>query len=164
MIAVVETDFVPLSQFALAWRFTDADWDDPALRRDVRPLRPERAAELLPRLTAACAAYHNGEHPPDVHIAAPCVNETDARRARLALEALPVDPGQRVLVQWDDRTAAETSWDTFVSQWKSFCYPGSDDATITPLDERWVLCYHHWEAFSFSRRADPAPPDPQPPG
>jgi hypothetical protein len=66
----------------------------------------------------------------------------------------------RVVVSWDRRTALETSWGTFASQWESFCYPGSDDATVCPLDERWVLCYHHWEAFSFSRRGDPAPAAP----
>ena len=40
---------------------------------------------------------------------------------------------------------------------EAFCYPGSDDVTITPLDERWVLCYHHWEAFSFAARPSEPP-------
>ena len=26
--------------------------------------------------------------------------------------------------------------------------------TVSPLDEGWVLCYHHWEAFSFTARVD----------
>jgi hypothetical protein len=159
VIVVVPSDFVPLAQFSLAWRFTDEDWDDPTLRRDLHPLRPGRAGELQPRLTAACAIYHHdGEHTPDVQIEAPCENQADATRARQALEALAIHSAVRVVVLWDDRTAIETSWGTFTSQWESFCYPGSDDATICPLDERWVLCYHHWEAFSFSRRADSTRP------
>ena len=163
MIAVGPGDFVPLEQFALAWRFTDAGWDDPALRRDVHPIRPARVAELQPRLSAACAGYHQGEQAAEVQIAAPCENEADARRTRRALEALAPHPSTRVIVLWDDRTALETSWATFSTQWESFCYPGTDDATVCPLDESWVLCYHHWEAFSFSRRVDPARPGPEPP-
>jgi hypothetical protein len=151
VIVVGPGDFLPLEQFPLAWRFTDQDWDDPALRRDLHPLRAARAAELQPRLAAACAAHHHGEQAAEVQIEAPCESAADARRTRDALDALPIHPATRVVVLWDDRTALETSWGTFASQWKSFCYPGTDDATICPLDERWVLCYHHWEAFSFSR-------------
>ena len=56
------------------------------------------------------------------------------------------------LVSWEPAVALETSWRTFTTQWQAFCYPGTDDVTISPLDERWVLCYHHWEAFSFTAR------------
>jgi hypothetical protein len=156
VIVVVPSDFVPLEQFPLSWRFTDEDWDDPTLRRDVHPLRPARAGELQPRLAAACALYHQSEQAAEVQIEAPCESEADAKRTRDALEALSIHPAARIVVLWDDRTAVETSWGTFASQWTSFCYPGTDDATVCPLDERWVLCYHHWEAFSFSRRVDPA--------
>ena len=57
-------------------------------------------------------------------------------------------------MSWEPTVALETSWRTFTTQWQAFCYPGTDDVTISPLDERWVLCYHHWEAFSFTARAE----------
>ena len=94
----------------------------------------------------------NGEGKPDVHIAAPCENEADLVRTRDALRALPVDADARIVVSWEPAIALETSWRTFAAQWQAFCYPGTDDVTICPLDERWVLCYHHWEAFSFTAR------------
>lgn len=160
MIVVLQSDVVPLDQFPLAWRFTDQRWDESRgpLRRDLRPLRAPRAAEIQPRMTAACAAYHHGERVPEIHVPAPCEDAADVERTRRALAALPIEPGARVLVSWDERTALETSWRTFADHWEAFCYPSSDDVTIVPLDERWVLCFHHWEAFSFTGRDDGATP------
>jgi hypothetical protein len=43
-----ETDFVPLDDFSLRWRFADAMYGyvSPDFARRVRPLSPERAAAL----------------------------------------------------------------------------------------------------------------------
>jgi hypothetical protein len=154
VVTIDAADVVPMDQFPLAWRFTDERWDARrgSLRADLRPLRPARAGELAPRLADACAVYHHGEGKPDVHIAAPCENEADLVRTRDALGALPIDADARIVVSWEPAIALETSWRTFAAQWQAFCYPGTDDVTISPLDERWVLCYHHWEAFSFTAR------------
>jgi hypothetical protein len=154
MIAIAPSDVVPMAEFPLAWRFTDDRWRQlPAdARKDVRPLSATKAAELEPRLAAACVTYHHGEQPPGIHIPAPCENAADVDRTRRALAALPIDDGERIVVGWDRALALETSWRTFTALWEAFCYPGTDDVTISPLGERWVLCYHHWEAFSFAPR------------
>ena len=154
MITVAAADVVPLNQFPLAWRFTDARWDTRrgGLLADVRPLRPARAVELFPSVAGACAVYHQGDGKPDVHFAAPCENAGDVVRTHDALAALPVGIDERIVVVWEPTVALETSWRTFTTQWQAFCYPATDDATICPLHERWVLCYHHWEAFSFTAR------------
>jgi hypothetical protein len=156
VLTVEAADVVPMDQFPLAWRFTDERWDTRrgGLRADLRPLRPARAVELAPIMADACAVHHRGEGKPDVHIAAPCESAADVVRTRDALDGLPVDPEERIIVSWEPTVALETSWQTFTTQWQAFCYPGSDDVTISPLDEGWVLCYHHWEAFSFTGRPD----------
>ena len=132
MITVDGADVVPMDQFPLAWRFTDERWDARrgGPRADLHPLRPARAREL----------------------AAPCVNAADVVRTRDALGNLPIGADERIVVSWEPAVALETSWRTFTTEWQAFCYPGTDDVTISPLDERWVLCYHHWEAFSFTTR------------
>jgi hypothetical protein len=156
VITIDAADVVPMDQFPLAWRFTDERWDARrgGLRADLRPLRPARAGELAPRLADACALYHHGEGKPDVHIAAPCESAADVVRTRDRLARLPIGEDERIVVSWEPGVALETSWRTFTTQWQAFCYPGTDDVTISPLDERWVLCYHHWEAFSFTARAN----------
>ena len=156
MIAIDAADIVPMDQFPLAWRFTDERWDEPhgGFRTDLHPLRPARARELAPPLEEACNLYHHGEGKPDVHIAAPCENAADVERTRDRLSDLPIGADERIVVSWDTAVALETSWHTFTTHWEAFCYPSSDDVTISPLDERWVLCYHHWEAFSFTARVD----------
>ncbi|HWJ54632.1 MAG TPA: hypothetical protein VNR90_00425 [Vicinamibacterales bacterium] len=156
MIAIDPADVVPMDQFPLAWRFTDERWDARrgGLRADLRPLRPARARELAPRMAEACAAHHQDEGKPDVHVAAPCESAVDVVRTRDALAGLPVAADERIVVSWEPTVALETSWRTFTMQWQAFCYPGTDDVTISPLGERWVLCYHHWEAFSFTARVD----------
>jgi hypothetical protein len=157
VIAVESSDVIPLAQFALSWRFTDERWSGSGAdaRRDIRPLAPARAVALHGPLAAA---YHVAREAPAQHLPAACQDDAGARRIAAALAGLPPGADERIVVSWDQATAVETSWRTFREHWEVFCYPGSDDVTISPLDERWVLCYHHWEEFSYS----PRPAGPQP--
>jgi hypothetical protein len=41
----------------------------------------------------------------------------------------------------------------FVGRWDDFCFPSSDDVTVYPADERWLLEYAHREEFVFRRAA-----------
>jgi hypothetical protein len=151
VLTIDPADVVPMNQFALAWRFTDERWSrrGGAALQDVRPLTAARAAALHgPLATAGHLAREGGAR----HVAAACQDEAGARQVGSGLAALPPADHERVVVVWDQATALETSWKTFREHWEVFCYPGSDDASISPLDERWLLCYHHWEEFSFTPR------------
>jgi hypothetical protein len=150
MIVVPAEAVVPMAQFPLAWRFTaaEAGWT-PARLADIRPLTPAAAAVLNTRLAARRPAP-DGHTEASHEIPAPCVSHEDVVRTREALAGLGAADAERIVISWDERTALETSWRTFRTHWETFCYPGTDDATIAPLDERWTLCYHHWEAFTFT--------------
>jgi hypothetical protein len=154
VLAIEPADVVPMNQFALAWRFTDERWSrrGGAALRDVRPLTAVKAAAVHAPLAAACqvARESNVQQVP-----AACQDRAEARQVGTALASLPPSDDERIVVSWDALTALETSWRTFREHWEVFCYPGSDDLTISPLDQRWVLCYHHWEEFSFA--PGPAP-------
>jgi hypothetical protein len=149
VITIDPADVVPIDQFPLAWRFTDERWSrrGAGALRDIRPLTARRAAELHGPLAAA---HHVARDAVAEHVAAACQDDAGARQVG---EALPPADDERIVLSWDQVAALETSWRTFREQWEVFCYPGSDDLTISPLDERWVLCYHHWEEFSFVRHA-----------
>jgi len=153
VIAIDAADVVPMDQFPLAWRFTDDRWarHGADARLDMRPLRAARAAVLHGPLAGASSA---ARHTAAEHVAAACQDEAGARRVSDALASLGPGDDERVIIVWDPRTALETSWRTFSANWEVFCYPGTDDVTISALDGRWVLCYHHWEEFSFSSRLD----------
>ena len=156
MVTIAAADVVPMNGFALAWRFTGEEWSrrgGEALR-DVRPLLGARAAVLHAALAAAGQLPREGGA---THVPAACLDEAGAREVGAALAGLPPADHERIVVVWDPSTALETSWRTFREHWEVFCYPGSDDVTIGPLDERWLLCYHHWEEFSFTPRMAPLP-------
>lgn len=156
MIIIDPADVVPLDQFPLAWRFTDERWTrrGAGQLRDIHPLSAGRAAELHGPMIAACqAAREAARDTAAEHVAAACQDEAGARRVGEALASLGPADDERIVISWDPRAALETSWRTFRTHWEVFCYPGSDDATITSVDERWVLCYHHWEEFSFTSRS-----------
>jgi hypothetical protein len=150
MIVVPADAVVPMAQFPLAWRFTaaEAGWT-PARLADVRPLTAAFASTLHARLATRGPGPDGRVPESGQDIPAPCVSEADVVRTREALGALGPSDTERIILSWDERTALETSWRTFRGRWENFCYPSSDDVTIVPIDERWTLCYHHWEAFTF---------------
>jgi hypothetical protein len=157
VITIDAADVVPMNQFALAWRFTDDRWarrgGEPL--RDVRPLTAARAGMLHGPVTAACQLARDGGAR---HVPAACEDPARARQVGAALAGLGPADHERIAIVWDHATALETSWRTFREHWEVFCYPGTDDLTISPLDERWVLCYYHWEEFSFTQRPAGPPP------
>jgi len=152
VITIDPADVVPMDQFPLAWRFTDERWSrrGAGALRDIRPLTARRAAELHAVLAAA---HHVDREAGAEHVAAACHDEPGARLVGQGLARLPPADAERIVLSWDHGAALETSWRTFREQWEVFCYPGSDDLTISPLDGRWLLCYHHWEEFSFALRS-----------
>jgi len=95
-------------------------------------------------------SFHDESAAPAIDIDASWSSEQDHVRVTEALTALPIASEQRIVVEWDRVDVLETSWRTFRDYWDDFCYPSSDDVTICPVDGGWVLCYHHWERFSFS--------------
>lgn len=151
MIQLATEDFVPLAHFGRARRFTDSAFNvlPPETLADLRPLTPSRAAALHPSLTRACATFHPGVAEASIAFRAGGTDEGSDIQTRDDLTALPIDDGERVIVSWDPFDALETSWKTFRTYWDDFCYPSSDDVTICPLDERWMLCYHHEGRFAF---------------
>jgi hypothetical protein len=152
MIELKTTDFIPLVEFGRAWRFTDPKYNvlPPDAISDLRPISRLRVAAISVVLEDSCVSFQSGSKVPARKIDATCDSDHAWSKIRDALRALPIAPDQRVIVGWDRNDAVETSWRTFFTYWDDFCYPSSDDVTIYPVNEKWTLCYHHWETFSFS--------------
>lgn len=150
MIELQPSDFVPLLGFGRAWRFLDPKYNvlPSAVLADLHPISLECLATLNAVLESA-STRTTTEAASLIDIDAACESEEARDRISSALGELPIPVDQRIIVGRDDRDALETSWRTFCAYWDDFCYPSSDDVTIYPLDGSWVLCYHHWERFSF---------------
>ena len=54
-----------------------------------------------------------------------------------------------LLVSWTRELAVLTDAELFAARWDTFCYPSSDDATVLPLDGRWLLFYSHEEGLVY---------------
>ena len=156
MIELNEDDFRPLEEFPLAWRWNDAR------RRilpvdvfsNIRPLTPDKAKEIYNQFGQRSQRYE-GFLPSSFRL----VNKIntsiiDAGVVRHWLEAHIQDQEQVVVLSWGATSAVATTANIFCHFWDDFCYPASDDVTILPLSEVWILVYFHEEVFSFGEHIE----------
>ena len=73
------------------------------------------------------------------------------QEVRTWLKRLPTGSEQEVIASWDSEIALFLPWSLFVMRWDDFCYPSSDDITVFPVSQAWVLAYHHYAAFQWGR-------------
>ncbi len=55
----------------------------------------------------------------------------------------------KIYISWNIDLAVITDVELFIRYWEHFCYPSSDDVSIWPFDESWVLSYCHYELFWY---------------
>ena len=138
------SEFQPISQFRLSWRWmsaTHAVLPDDVLER-IHPLAPWAARRDADRALVVCCVHADATF---------SASTRDVESTSGTLLALPVPRRTDIVVSWDEETAVETTWEVFCLYWPDFCYPGSDDVSIWSRHARWSLCYHHDETFSYRR-------------
>ncbi|HEY9286212.1 MAG TPA: hypothetical protein VIP46_22360 [Pyrinomonadaceae bacterium] len=149
---IEDTDFQPLDEFPLKWRWTDSRWNElPAdALLTIQPVAESKARELLQySLTFSDASgLFETQFEQISRVEAPA-NSPSVREWLLARST---DPNQMVIVSWDHHHAALVRWAVFCEYWDDFCYPASDDVTVWPPSEEWVLMYLHDEEFVFGKR------------
>jgi hypothetical protein len=143
------SEFVPMEEFELAWRWTQSTHAllPPDVLATIRPFAPSRAAELDGQAGALA------EVPPEANAVSFRAPWDAAEDIRLRLQRLGIEDQTPIVVSWDQRAAVATVWGTFVGYWDDFCYPSSDDVTVWPEGNGWILCYRHDELFDFRRAA-----------
>ncbi len=77
--------------------------------------------------------------------------EDDVDKVANWLRNLPVPVGSIVL-SWDIEISIKTNWDTFVSHWDDFLYPGSDDVAVFGNDGLWLLDFNHEGKMTYVTR------------
>ena len=150
MIQIDADDTTGLDEFSLKWRWTDerhANLCDEERAR-IRPLRPAAAAAAW-RLSIGSVSEELELDPSvyeDVERAPARTKSDSGFLTRLPAGRIPV------VVSWDQHTAVLTDSELFVQRWDDFCYPSSDDVTVIPVDESWLLHYSRGEEFLFARK------------
>jgi hypothetical protein len=152
MINLSDNDFVPLEHFNLKWRWSDPKWNqlpDFALS-EIRPLTEEKSKELWQHSLTLCNL--SGLNSDVFTEAAKIDTSQQAQDIRVWLEELIPRDTKEVFISWDKQKGVVTKWKVFCEYWDDFCYAGSDDVTIWPATEEWVLSYYHTEEFCYGRR------------
>jgi hypothetical protein len=154
MFTFTESDFLPIERFAYRWRFTNPKYVQ---------LTPTELNQLHPlSLTASNSV--------DTEIRSlldkrklPVTTDVFGRMVKYDTSGDPLDTKEwlertlrnlhgLVIVSWDADNAVVTSLQLFLKYWDDFCYPGSDDTTIVPLDLSWIIQYWHEEVICFAAR------------
>ena len=152
MIQFTETDFRPLEQFDLKWRWTHPRWKqlpETALSQ-IRPLITAKAQELSQQTDGYTDTYRLSEQLCEEVLRINAKGEV--QKVRDWLLGQVSDQRLSVIVSWEPGVAVFVRWGVFCDYWDAFCYPASDDVLVYPLSQEWVLFWHHEEFFSFGRR------------
>ena len=150
MIKVSDSDLRPLNDFPLKWRWTDERWNK---------LPPEKLAQINP-LANIKAEEINKSHIKYLSLDGfdkELVEQEEIIRTESAdfstirdwLKARIGDSFSEVFISWNENLAVQTTSEIFCDYWNDFCYPASDDASVSPTDLSWLMFYHHDEYFCF---------------
>lgn len=155
-LLIAPSDLGELSTFALRERWTDAR--NALLSADelprIRPLRREKANDIW-RVSLETTA-RDRDSDVDERYFEPAERISSVSRETLAWLKSRMPRGRApILVSWQPELAVFTDSELFLAHWQEFCYPGSDDVSVLPLDTSWVLHFWHEEEFLYAkRRAD----------
>ena len=148
---------IPMSEFAMNWRFTDSKYDllPPEHLAQVHPL-DDQSAGLVWKLILdsdihavdpfkpGFFRHHESTEIGDSHGNA----EEDARiRKWLYRCAMPFD--HVVYLSWQPTWAIQTTWKMLLKYWTAFYFPISDDLSVIDESLDWCLLFHHEHEIHF---------------
>jgi hypothetical protein len=154
MISFEDSDFRPLDELPIKWRWTDSRWNilPKEALKTIKPLVETKASELcqysLPFFDQSGFNESLFEN----------IKQVDAAEETLEIQqwllGCSSNLNQTVIVSWDKKMAVLVQWKVFCEFWDDFCYPASDDVAIFPYSEEWMLFYQHEESFIFGKRRE----------
>ena len=141
-----------LDKFPLKWRWTEKEYcilSDNELKQ-ITPLAPSSAKVVWEKSLTFIDKSKDFSANPELFQVISTIDSKDIEKASNWLKKYLVD--SKVIVSWQPDTAVLTNTGLFIRNWDEFCYPASDDVTIYPEDESWVLHYWHEEEFCYARK------------
>jgi len=147
VIRITDGDVCPLQEFQLEWRWTDDRWNKlpESTLAQIFPLKRPKAYQIH----ELCVGFVGSLARDSIE---QC-SASDNAPVREWLSKLPVSNDERVALSWSGSLSVATTWRIVCEYWDDFCYPSSDDVFVLPLNEDWLLVYHHDEKFKFGKRS-----------
>jgi len=150
MIELNQDDYQPLDSFPLKWRWTDEQWTllPPDVLAKIRPLTRARARELYETIYV----YKGVKKGPFEIIDTIEVENKNDQEVRDWLMSNLSKIEELVVASWSPDQALVTTAGIFCDHWDDFCYPSSDDLSLLPITQDWILFYSHEEVFFFGQK------------
>ncbi len=147
-------NFISLKDFPLSWRWTNPKFNllPQEILLKIKPFNEIVSKKIWKRSTEF-AGDDTSFKPNHLLFEAPDKIETYSKDETDIIEWLSTRiPTTKIIVSWQPNTAVFTDTEVFIQYWDDFCYPSSDDVSIWPIDEKWILHYWHEERFYYSKR------------
>ena len=140
-----------MEKFPLNWRWTDKKYcllseDEIA---QIRPFSPSSAKELWKKSLKLIDSSKEFSPSPELFESIEVIDSNDTDKVTVWLKDKM--PSESIFVSWQPDTAVMTNTDLFIKYWDEFCYPSSDDVTIWPENEAWVINYWHYEKLCYGK-------------
>lgn len=151
MLQIKENDFQAIDSFPIKWRWTDSRWNKLPVEslNKIQPFTENKAREICQYSLRFCEEGKISkslfEHIEQMRTS---IEESEVQHWLFSRSS---NSTQTVIVSWNERVATLVEWKVFCKYWNDFCYPASDDVTIFPLSEEWILLYSHEECFDFGK-------------
>ncbi len=152
MFEILDSDLGSLKDFPLKWRWTDERWNLLPLEisQKIIPLT-ERKAEEIDKIHRQYLSSDGLDDEIFQKIETIGTETTDILVVQNWLKSRILIEQNYIVISWNQKLAVKTTWEIFCNYWDDFCYPASDDITISSADLTWLLFYFHEEYISFGK-------------
>ncbi len=149
LLKVSAKDYIPLELFSLKWRFTDPKYNELPKEKlaQIKPLNKKTSFDLHEHARIFLNNFHL-----DINRFKSIENLDTPHEYFLTREwlenKLPKE-SKEIIVSWDAETSVRVDREIFYEYWDDFCYEGSDDIVIIPINGEWLMYYFHEDQFQF---------------
>lgn len=142
---------IPMEKFKLKWRWTDEEYcllSADELSR-IHPLDTVSAREVWNR--SLLLIDSGSEFSPNSQLF-DSIETIDTNNSSAVASWLKSKMSSgNIIVSWQRDMAVKTTTDLFIKYWDEFCYPSSDDVSIWPETENWVVHFWHYEKACYGK-------------
>ncbi len=142
---------IPMEKFKLKWRWTDKNYcllsENELLH--IHPLDSRTAKEVWEKSLTFIGKDNEFSPSSELFDSIDFIDTSDSDKVTSWLADKM--PSGEIIVSWQPDTAVKTTVELFIKYWDEFCYPSSDDVSIWPETENWVVHFWHYETACYGK-------------
>ena len=142
---------IDMAEFPLKWRWTDEKYCI-LPESDLKKIHPLSKAASAIAWKTSLRFVDSTNHCAPSSVLFDSIDNTPAENPESVRYWLTSRiPNEEVIVSWQPDIAVITTTEIFIKYWDDFCYQSSDDVSIWPSSEKWILHYHHHDIFYYGK-------------